>query len=211
MEAKVKLTLTDEMLGTKPAEAAVCSEWVNSKAQDPRKQTIEDEIAKFSEDKDKIGMTIFHRDEKGPFIHAYQVKGFLKEACGALRQADDSLSKKVTAYKSKIDLLIFIGPDRIYLNLGGEPVKNLTICERPLRAETAQGPRVALARSEATPAGTQLEFTIVSLAKKFGKGEDAISVKDLIDEWLAYGRFRGLGQWRNSGKGRADSTIDWNV
>ncbi len=26
--------------------------------------------------------------------------------------------------------------------------------------------------------------------------------ESLVREWLTYGRLRGLGQWRNSGKGR---------
>jgi hypothetical protein len=42
-------------------------------------------------------------------------------------------------------------------------------------------------------AGAQVEFTIVCLVD-----EDV----DYVKEWLDYGRFNGIGQWRNSGKGR---------
>lgn len=67
------------------------------------------------------------------------------------------------------------------------------ICERPLRAQTAQGERIALARSDTCPPGTVIEFDLVIL----GGVSEA-----LLREWLDYGALRGLGQWRNSGKGR---------
>ena len=66
-------------------------------------------------------------------------------------------------------------------------------CQRPLRAQTAQGERVALAFSDEAPAGTFVEFEIENLG---GAQEGAIV------EWLDYGKLRGIGQWRNSGKGR---------
>jgi hypothetical protein len=56
-----------------------------------------------------------------------------------------------------------------------------------------QGPRVSLCRSETLPAGTQFTFSIRLLSD---------SLLPLVLEWLAYGELRGLGQWRNSGKGR---------
>ena len=66
-------------------------------------------------------------------------------------------------------------------------------CQRPLRASTAQGERIALASSETVPAGAECEFTIVCLV------DNDI---DLVKEWLEYGQFHGMLQWRNSGKGR---------
>ena len=66
-------------------------------------------------------------------------------------------------------------------------------CQRPLRASTPQGERVSIAISESIAAGAQVEFTIQCFV------EDDI---DLVREWLDYGRFNGIGQWRNSGKGR---------
>ena len=65
-------------------------------------------------------------------------------------------------------------------------------CQRPLRASTPQGERVALASSETVPAGTKLRFDIVMLDPK---------LEGLVREWLDYGELRGLGQWRNAGKG----------
>lgn len=67
------------------------------------------------------------------------------------------------------------------------------ICERPLRAQTPMGERVALSISESIPAGSTLEFEVLCMTD---------SMKELVMECLDYGALRGLGQWRNSGKGR---------
>ena len=80
---------------------------------------------------------------------------------------------------------------RIPLTLpeGGE----IGICERPLRAQTMQGERVALAKSESVPAGTTFAITVTMLNP---------DLEDVVREWLDYGALRGIGQWRNSGMGR---------
>ena len=93
------------------------------------------------------------------------------------------------AYKKIIDGLIFVGPRQIPLILSGE----MTECQRPLRAQTAQGERVSLANSEQIPAGSTCEFEITCMDDAHEKA---------VMEWLDYGKLRGLGQWRNSGKGR---------
>lgn len=166
-------------------------------------------------------LTVFVRDKDGdPCLYDYIIKGFFKNACKNMRLADVSVSKGFTAYKTKIDGTIFIGPRMIKLippgyvkNKDGLYVPELSImdkeerdaeiasytanemgrCERPLRASTPQGERVALAASETMPRGTQLEFSVKCLA--------ASSFK-LVREWLEYGEYNGLGQWHNSGKGR---------
>ena len=108
-------------------------------------------------------------------------------------------------------------------------------CERPLRAQTAQGERITLAHSETAPAGTTVDVEIsymellnksegipkktsTVLTEGFGtladldptkpkpkpkpKPVEKVRLGDCIMEWLEYGKLRGLGQWRNSGKGR---------
>lgn len=67
------------------------------------------------------------------------------------------------------------------------------VCTRPLRAETAQGPRVALAASETVPPGTTFQFHMVVL------GDYANT--DLLDKVFATLITRGMAQWRSSGKG----------
>lgn len=186
---KIKVTLTEEMLGTKASNADVFADYIASKAPDgdARKEEI-----KTAEHREEAGTTVFHRDATGvPIIWDYQIKGFFKDACGSLRRADGTKSKDLKAYKSVIDGVIFPTPRQIQLHLpeGGA----VGVCERPLRADTAQGPRVSVCRSETVPAGTWFEVEITLLTK---------SVEPLIHEWLNYGALRGLGQWRNSGKGR---------
>lgn len=188
-EMKVRLTLTDEILGTLPGDSEIYRSFIASKA--PDASTIEDEINSIGIDgvTDK-GVTVFARNPEGnPCIYDYLIKGFFKNACKAMREADGSSSKELKAYKTKIDNLIFVEPRMIPLNFEGD----ITICERPLRASTAQGDRVALAASEAIPAGTTLDIKISCL-------NDAM--EKYVLEWLDYGKFNGLGQWHNSGKGR---------
>lgn len=137
-------------------------------------------------------MTVFPRMEDGqPFTYDYQWKGFFKDSCGMLRRADKTRSKSLKAYKKEIDGLVFVSPRHIPLVLP----EGATIgeCQRPLRAQTAQGERVALAHSETVPAGTTQTFQVHVLRD---------DLMPLVLEWLAYGRLHGTGQWRNSGKGR---------
>ena len=96
---------------------------------------------------------------------------------------------KIKAYKKEIDGLIFPQPREIPIEFDGE----MGICQRPLRGQTAQGERVALASSESIPAGATMTFDILMLSPDHEK-----AVREMLD----YGKLRGFGQWRNSGKGR---------
>lgn len=186
---RVRLTLIEPLLGTASANPDIHREFIASK--NPDGGSIEDEVAAIGADAvaDK-GMTVFARMDDGtPMIWDYQIKGFFKDAAGMLRRVKSSKSSKLKAYKKIIDGLIFVEERRIPIEFEGQ----LGNCQRPLRAQTAQGERVALAESEMAPAGSTLTFTITTL-------EDGLM--PAIEEWLKYGRLRGLGQWRNSGMGR---------
>lgn len=187
----VRITLLEEMLGTCSANPEIHSEFIASKA--PDAMSMEEEVAAIGADAvEQKQMTVFPRGEDGkPILWDYQVKGFLKDACGALRKAPGSVSGRIKAYKKEIDGLIFVEPRQIALDMHGGAVG---VCQRPLRAQTAQGERVALASSETVPAGTTLDVTFALLAPA--------AHQDALMEWLDYGAMRGLGQWRNSGKGR---------
>lgn len=184
----IRITFIEPILGTWPADPEVASKYIASKA--PDAGTIKDEIAATSvEEVTEKSMTIFPRGEGGPVLYDYQVKGFFKDACSMLSRVKDTKSSGVKAYKKVIDGLIFPEPRMIPLTLAGD----IGNCQRPLRAQTAQGERVSLANSEELPAGTTAEFTVRLLDQNH---------EPLILEWLEYGKLRGLGQWRNSGKGR---------
>lgn len=190
---KVKAVLMDGMLATRPADDEIYSKYVASKAPDAPSFKEEVESRGVDDVVDKA-MCVFSRSGESPFMWDYHIKGFFKEICGALRRMpSEDLAKtslKIKAYKKVIDSSIAVFPRKIFLNLPDE--EELTVCERPLRAETPQGERVALAASEEVPAGTTFEFQIMC--------DD--SHVDWILDMLDFGQYKGLGQWRNSGKGR---------
>lgn len=190
-EVKVKVTYTEELLGTASANPEIHSEFIASKA--PDAPSREEEVASLgAEAVEEKTMTVFPRlDDGTPFTWDYQWKGYFKDACGMLRRADGSKSAKLKAFKKEIDGLVFVTPRKVPLVLpdGGEVGE----CQRPLRASTAQGERIALAHSETVPAGTTQQFKVTVLKD---------DLMPLVKEWLAYGVLHGTGQWRNSGKGR---------
>ena len=195
----VKLTFLEDVLGTSPNNEEIYRDFIGSKA--PDAASVEDEIAAVGADEyAEKGMTVFPKDEDGrPFLWDYQIKGFFKDACGMLSRVGGkdetgkkkkvNESSKLVAYKKIIDGLIFVQPRRIPFIFEGET----GICQRPLRAQTMQGERVALAMSETVPAGATVEFDVVMLAD---------DLEGAVYEWLDYGLLRGIGQWRNSGCGR---------
>ena len=192
-EMKVRITFIEPILGTQPADPELHTRFIASKA--PDHQTMAEEVeAMGAAEVEERSKTIFPKMEDGtPFLWDYQIKGFFKDSCGMLRRVSSSKSKKLTAYKKEIDGLIFVEPRRIPLWMPSDLDLTATDCQRPLRAQTPQGERVALAHSEEAPAGTYIEMTITCLKDE---------LMPLVVEWLNYGRLRGIGQWRNSGKGR---------
>lgn len=187
-DLKVKLTFIESVLGLTPGDPEIYRSYIASKA--PDAATTEDEVASLGIDKVvENGMTVFPREQGEPFFYDYQVKGFFKDTCGMLRRVPSYASASLKNYKKVIDGLVFVFPRKIPVHYEGD----ISLCERPLRASTPQGERVALAISEEIPSGATMEFTITCMDEKDLK---------LVREWLDYGYYRGLGQWRNSGKGR---------
>lgn len=186
---KIKITFLEGILGTSSANPDVYRDYIGSKA--PDAETVEDEVAAIGADAvAEKGMTIFPRTKDGkPFLYDYQIKGFFKDTCGGLRKVKGTQSEKIKAFKKEIDKLIFPSPREIVF----ENVDEITECQRPLRASTPQGERVSLAMSEEISAGATVTFDIVILSDE---------LEGAVREWLDYGKYSGIGQWRNSGKGR---------
>ena len=196
---KVRVTFIYGPLGSSPNNENIYRDFIGSKA--PDADSLEDEVASLGKDAvAEKGMTVFPRDDDGnPIFWDYQIKGFFKDACQMLgrvggkdengKKKKVNESSKMTAYKKVIDGLIFVFPRKIAIHSAGEIGTN----ERPLRAQTMQGERVTLASSEEVADGAQITFTVACLSP-----EHTAAVR----EWLNYGFVRGLGQWRNSGKGR---------
>lgn len=191
----VKLTFTDDLLGTSSGNPELHREFIASKAPDAAK--MEEEVASLGvEAVEEKSMTVFPKMADGtPYLWDYQIRGFFKEICGAMRGIPGTKSSKVKAYKKKVDNTIFVEPREIPLDLHGMKIAD---CQRPLRASTMQGERIALANSEVCPQGTTCEFSVLCMV------DDDV---DMLREWLEYGKYKGIGQWRNSGKGRFEFTF----
>ena len=194
---KVRITFHEELLGTASGNAELHEEFIASKSADADKAK-EELAALHAEELVEKSMTVFPKDEDGrPFLWDYQVKGFLKEATGVyieLTPGETRIGKTKLSkftFKRVVDNFVFVAPRKIMLHMpdGGE----IGECQRPLRAETMRGERVALAHSETVPVGTTCDFEVEVLHKSMDK---------VIDWCLEYGIKKGLGQWRNSGKGR---------
>lgn len=192
-ELKIRLTLTDEMLGTTSGNPDIHKEYIASKAPDAKSMREEVEAIGVDAVEEK-SMTVYPRLEDGtPFIWDYQIRGFFKDTCSALQRCKgEDFSKEscgMKAFKKIIDGCIFVQPRKIPIELSGK----MGVCQRPLRGQTAQGERISLAASETVPEGSSMELTVVCLSDAHEKA---------VREWLDYGKWKGLLQWRNSGKGR---------
>ena len=187
---RIRITLKEEMLGMSPADPKIHEEFIASKA--PDAPSLEEEVATHGVDEVvKNDKTIFPKLEDGtPILWDYQIRGFFKESIGFLKRVSGSECSKVTAHKKRIDGTVFIDERKIPITMRGD----LGDCQRPLRAQTAQGDRVALANSETVGLHSTFTFTINLLDKTLEKA---------LRECLDYAELHGFGQWRNSGKGVA--------
>lgn len=194
-EIKARITFTEMVLGSANNNKEVHAEFIAKKGPDAK--TMEEEIQAIGVNGEiEKQMTVFPRMDDGtPMFWDYQIKGFFKDSCSALQRCKgEEVSKescKLKAYKKIIDGCIFVEPRKIPIRIP-EGMKMDTL-QRPLRGQTAQGERIALTTSETVPAGSEIEVTIVCLSDTHEKA---------VIEWLNYGRFKGIGQWRNASFGR---------
>ena len=185
----VKINFFESVLGMSPANENIYRDFIGSKA--PDAASVEEEVEAIGvEEYTEKQMTVFPRTDEGvPFVWDYQIKGYFKDACGGLRKVKGTESSKIKAYKKEIDKLIFPEPRKIVFENYG----TIGECQRPLRAQTAQGERISLAISEEIKPGANITFSVLCFNDENEK---------LVREWLDYGKYAGFAQWRNSGKGR---------
>ena len=187
-EMKVEIRLEEEALGMMPSDPDIHEKYIASKA--PDAASLAEEIENDGVDEViERGMTVFPKMPDGrPFMWDYQIRGFFKDSIGLLRRAPGTEASKCKAYKKVVDGNIFISPRRIPIKVDGD----MGDCQRPLRTDGPTGSRTAIAHSETVPAGSKMTFTIMMLDPK---------LETLVEECLDYGRWHGIAQWRNSGKG----------
>jgi len=194
-----EITFIEPLLGTISGNPEIAEKFILSKHPEGV-QPDEQAGVENAEEQLKEQTTVFARNSDGKaMLWDYQFKGFLKEACQAITVSAGQHTKEQLKgarlteylYKRTIDSLIFVEPRQIILESpnGDE----FGFCERPLRGQTMRGERIALARSEEAPAGTKITLAIRVLNKKLWP---------FVLDWLEYGKFKGSGCWRNSGKGR---------
>lgn len=192
----VRAKFTEAMLGSSPASTEVYQKFIGEKLRDEREKLGEEVETLPAADKNLMGRSVYHKDDKGIFLFDYKIRGFLKSAAEAITGREE-----IPAYKSKIDKWVFVGPRRIYLH-APEPASHILqepdgVLERPIRAMTMQGPRVSLKASEIVKEGTWINFEICVLPL----GQKEFS-EEILVAWLHYGAWQGLGEWRNGSYGR---------
>lgn len=213
---RYRLTGTSAIMGSNPANPDIHSQYVAAKAKELAKAGLisdeqarakaeeetsmlpsAEELAEQQRDIKERGLTVFLRNGRGELcLSAHVIKGYFKSAFTVLK---DQL--KISAVKGKVDNLIFVSPAYIPILMDGRPVHTPDgYCERPLRAETMQGPRISLASSELLDAPWELEFELTLIGNSATKRSVEISWAE-IECALSYGEFKGLGQWRNGGYG----------
>lgn len=212
---KFRITFTEDILGSWPADRELFTRFVAAKAPYPWSDEKDQDI--IPDRTEATGMTVFPQDKNGIHLMNYHVKGFIKEAGNNLKGQLD-----IKNLRSKVDNYVFIHPRRLYFHRpdGSLILEPDDILERPLRGETAMGPRVTLVASEMIKAPVWIEFEIELLPNgtyeeeaedkngKKKKVKRAITdIKnseinwDVIYELLEYGRLKGISQWRNGGWG----------
>lgn len=197
-ELKIRVTFTEPLLGTRPADHELHTRFVASKA--PDHKTMAEEVAAHGvEEVEERGKTVFEKMDDGtPFLYSYMLNGYFKETARAMKQVAGSETSKVKAFLKKIDNQIFVrghlkgSPRIIPLYMPIDMDLTETDNQRPLRASTPMGERVALAHSEEAPAGTYFECSV------FCRIDSDVA---LVREWLDEGIWKGIGQWRNAGFG----------
>lgn len=184
----VHVKFLEPLLGGTPKNESVYATWIDLADRKANKQPDE-EMPPPTEER---GWTGFPTDEDGVFLWDYQVKGNLKEEANTLKEIIGVKNARV-----KLDNFVQVKPRRVRLHVpeGTYHADGRTsVLERPLRAQTMQGERVALARSDMIPAGAELFFVLEII-----KGP--ISAKH-VRTLMEYGKGKGMGQWRNGGFGR---------
>jgi hypothetical protein len=198
------MTFVSPLLGTVPKNKEIYRDYIQSKAAELvesgelSEEELEQELETIESMEEK-GWTGFHIIDGSPHLMSYMLTGFMAEACYNLRRDSDTKSSKIRAYKKIIRGNVFVRPRYIALQTPGDSIE-LDVLERPLRAQTPQGERVALVRSDVCPEGTVVKFTVYTI------GDDV--TLDVLKEWLDFGVWRGMGQWRNADYGLFEYEIE---
>lgn len=190
---KYRLTGLTSILGSQPSSETPRTDFILAKHPEV---DASGEIV--PTDKEESGATVFYRDENDNIVLMdYQIKGFFKAAMTALK-ADLGIGMAA----KKNDIYLFISPRCVPILKDGKPIQEEDgVLERPLRGQTMQGERISLASSEIIDAPWTIEFEVTVIDNNGTKQSKALDFGS-VESALDYGRFSGIGQWRNGGHGR---------
>lgn len=202
----VEARLLEPMLGTAPADPDIYKSFIATKKAKADKlagkeaEAVTEVISKEElallpvlDDSNK-GVTVFRRNKTGLILMDFMARGFLKESATAI--------SGTWGVNSKIDKWIHVQERQIPLLRNGVQIeKPDDIFERPLRAMTMQGPRVALAASEIIKPPVEFSFHMLLLPLGLDDKKGKLSFEEILS-WLEYGILNGFGQWRSGGYGR---------
>lgn len=193
---KVTCEFIEPMLGTVPKNQKIFTDFVSEKMGNyqgkPLKtmEELEEEIESCPDD--EKGATGFHKDTFGLFFYNYMILGNIKQnifilTCNGLG--------KVLAYKKACDLFINVSPRKVRPYRGDDEtlMQPDGSIERPLRAQTAKGERIVLAKSDLIEAKTRFKFEV-----KLLRNDRGLDMEMLVNA-IKMGKENGLGQWRGSG------------
>jgi len=198
----IKVTTTEPVLGLSSANRQIQEEFIASKA--PTVEAAKEEVEAIDVRQEiEKATTVFPKDEQGLFWWDYQMRGAFKGWLLTLIELGDTKLSR-WQYKRAVDTLLFVKPRRIYIKdpSGAIYTKADGTMQRPLRAETMQGDRIALASSEMLPAGANWEFSVALLTGSNPKSNIGILKLDTVENCLELGSYSGFGQWRGGGFGR---------
>lgn len=199
-----KLTGISPILGSQPADPEIRKTYVEDKIRnqgDWQDRTDEAENLDPTQEQIDKKSTIFGcRAEDGALIlWDYQIKGTLKAAIDVLQK-----QLGIVQGNSKFTKYLHVYPRNILLiGANGEVITQAEprMLERPLRAMTMQGPRVALASSQIVECPWSVTFRLTLLTNEGTPKSKAIDW-EAVETCLDYGEFSGLGQWHNGGWGK---------
>ena len=112
-----------------------------------------------------------------------------------LPESKKAKTKKWGSAKGKIDKFLHVSP-RI-LPVDGSVAG---ILRRPLRVASPRGLRVMLVGSEYVKEGTTVSFQVYVLG--------TLITEEMLRTMLDFGKFSGIGQWRNAGYGHFNYTME---
>ena len=188
-----RLTGITPILGSQPDSETVKTTYLLSKHPEV---DANDEIVPYEDESN--GTTVFYRNANDDIVLMdYQIKGFFKAAFTALK-AD----LKIGMQAKKTDLFLFVAPRAIRILHDGKPIQDEDgILERPLRGQTMQGERISLVASEMIDEPWTVEFSVTVLNNSETAKSKPLTF-EAVETALDYGKYSGIGQWRNGGYGR---------